>query len=172
MLREQFMLSKKLYYSYLLNYTDEYWRNIYLKFKEKIRKTSLLVMTINNVFYKAHIKTNRTTRTSHPNPSSDTTRQIDTNSSSDTTHPIDTEHPFETNKGNKSIPYDNLRHLIFIMKVKGSKEFVKIIINVLQKSAFKSKNKEIKNKLKQLVEKKNPKKTKKTKNTIKQTKKA
>ena len=60
MLREQFMLSKKLYYSYLLNFIDEYWRNIYLKFREKIRKTSMLVMTINNVVYKAHIKTNRT----------------------------------------------------------------------------------------------------------------
>ena len=37
MLREQFMLSKKMYYSYLLNFIDEYWRNIYLKFREKIR---------------------------------------------------------------------------------------------------------------------------------------
>ena len=165
MLREQFMLSKKMYYSYLLNYIDEYWRNIYLKFKEKIRKTSMLVMTINNVFSKAHIKTNRTThttstdrtthttstdrtthttstdrtthttstdrttRTSHSVPSSDTTRPIHTSSSSDTTRPIHTSDQLETNKGNKSIPYDNLIHLIFRMKVVKIKDKKAIKIN-------------------------------------------
>jgi hypothetical protein len=147
MLREQFMLSKKMYYSYLLNFIDEYWRNIYLKFREKIRKTSILVMTINNVFYKAHIKTNRTThttstdrtthttstdrttRTSHSAPSSDTTRPIHTSSSSDTTRPIHTPDQLETNKGNKSIPYDNLIHLIFRMKVVKIKDKKAIKIN-------------------------------------------
>ena len=138
MLREQFMLSKKMYYSYLLNYIDEYWRNIYLKFKEKIRKTSMLVMTINNVFSKAHIKTNRTThttstdrttRTSHSVPSSDTTRPIHTSSSSDTIRPIHTPDQLETNKGNKSIAYDNLIHLIFRMKVVKIKDKKAIKIN-------------------------------------------
>ncbi|OUU29323.1 MAG: hypothetical protein CBB97_02560 [Candidatus Endolissoclinum sp. TMED37] len=132
MLREQFMLSKKMYYSYLLNFIDEYWRNIYLKFRERIRKTSMLVMTINNVFYKAHIKTNRTnrtTRTSHSAPSSDTTRLIHTSSSSDTTRPIHTQDQLETNKGNKCIPYDNLIHLIFRMKVLKIKDKKAIKIN-------------------------------------------
>lgn len=152
-LRDQFMLSKKMYYSYLLNYVDEYWRNIYLKFKEKIRKTSMLVMTINNVLYKAHIKTNRINSTTH------TSRTSHTNPSSDTTCLIDTEHPLETNKGNKCIPYDNLMNLVIKMKAKSSikpidKKFVTIIINGLRKLASKSKNKKIKNKLKQLVEKK------------------
>ena len=52
MLRDQFMLSKKLYYSYLVNFVKEYWRNIYLKVKERIRKNSFLVMSINNLFHK------------------------------------------------------------------------------------------------------------------------
>ena len=184
MLRDQFMLSKKLYYSYLLNYTDEYWRNIYLKFKEKIRKTSLLIMTINNVFYKARIKTNRTTSIDRTNRINRTTRTSHTNSSSDTISLIDTEYPLEINKGNKCIPYDNLMNLVIKMKAKGSikhidKKFVTIIINRLQKLASKSKNKKIKNKLKQLVERKelkvNKKKTKtktKTKQIDKKTKRA
>tara|TARA_B100000212_G_C27156224_1_gene439686 strand:+ start:9 stop:566 length:558 start_codon:yes stop_codon:yes gene_type:complete len=132
MLREQFMLSKKMYYSYLLNFIDEYWRNIYLKFREKIRKTSMLVMTINNVLYKAHIKANRTiqtehrtstnrttriNRTSHTEPSSDTTRPIHTQDQLETTSLIQTNLLLQTNKANKCIPYDNLRHLIFRMKV-------------------------------------------------------
>ena len=165
------MLSKKLYYSYLLNYTDEYWRNIYLKFKEKIRKTSLLVMTINNVFYKAHIKTNRTnrtnrtTRTSHTNPSSDITRPIDTNSSSDTTRPIDTNpssdtiRPIDTNpssdtnKGNKCIPYDNFMHLVIKMKAKLDEKFINSIRTLLAKVAYKSKDKQLKHKGKAMLEK-------------------
>ena len=141
MLREQFMLSKKMYYSYLLNYIDEYWRNIYLKFREKIRKTSMLVMTINNVFYKAHIKTNRTNRTTHTTSTDRTTRTSHRAPSSDTTGPIHTQHQLETtsiiqsnlllqtNKGNKCIPYDNLRHLIFRMKVVKIKDKKAIKIN-------------------------------------------
>ena len=130
MLREQFMLSKKMYYSYLLNFIDEYWRNIYLKFREKIRKTSMLVMTINNVLYKAHIKANRTiqteriTQTEHITHTTRTSRP-----SSDTRLPIHTQDQLETNKGNKCIPYDNLRHLIFRMKVVKIKDKKAIKIN-------------------------------------------
>ena len=54
LLRDNFLISKKLYYSYLLNFVDEYWRNIYLKFREKIRKNNLLVVNINNVFRKLY----------------------------------------------------------------------------------------------------------------------
>ena len=130
MLREQFLLSKKMYYSYLLNFIDEYWRNIYLKFREKFRKTTMLAMTINNVFHKAYIKTNRTTHTTHTTSTEHTTRITrtpQTEPSSDTTHPIHTEPQSETNKGNKCIPYDNLRHLIFRMKVvKKDKKAIKI----------------------------------------------
>ena len=132
MLREQFMLSKKMYYSYLLNFIDEYWRNIYLKFREKIRKTSMLVMTINNVLYKAHIKANRTIQTEHRTSTNGTTRinrTSHTEHSSYTTRPIHTQHQLETNKGNKCIPYDNLRHLIFRMKVVKIKDKKAIKIN-------------------------------------------
>lgn len=170
MLREQFMLSKKMYYSYLLNFIDEYWRNIYLKFREKLRKTSMLVMTINNVFYKAHIKTNCTnqteritrttsterrthiTRTSHSEPSSDATRLLDTE--------------VLRNKG-----YDNLMNLVIKFKAKSDKI---LLANV----AYKSENKQIKKKGKAMLvkliaeyekpkEKDKTKKIKKTKETKK-----
>ena len=184
MLRDQFMLSKKLYYSYLLNYTDEYWRNIYLKFKEKIRKTSFLVMTINNVLYKAHIKRNQTDQinqctsrmdayegilskmgvlqTNHRNerneriPINDITRRSETEGPLDTTRIIKTEGRLDTNKGNKSIPYHNLMHLIIRMKIvkikdkkaikinrnklKNSINFIKVMI-AIRKDNKKKKNK-------------------------------
>ena len=128
MLRDQFMLSKKLYYSYLLNYTDEYWRNIYLKFKEKIRKTSMLVMTINNMFYKAHIKTNSTTPRERPNRTEHTVCTVRTTPrerrsgtsdavrSSDAISRIHIEPTSLTNKSNKCIRDDN-----FMENVKGKK---------------------------------------------------
>ncbi len=163
------MLSKKLYYSYLLNYTDEYWRNIYLKFKEKIRKTSLLVMTINNVFYKAHIKTNRTiqteriTQTEHITHTTRTSRP-----SSDTRRLLDTE--LLTNKA-----YDNLMNLVIKIKAKPDKIFINSIKKALANTAFKSENKQIKHKgriyAKKLIteneKSKQKDKTKKTKKTKK-----
>ena len=179
MLREQFMLSKKMYYSYLLNFIDEYWRNIYLKFREKIRKTSMLVMTINNVFHKAHIKTNRTTstdrttstnrttstdrttRTSHSVPSSETTRPIHTQHQLETTSIIQSNLLLQTNKGNKCIPYDNLRHLIFRMKV----------VKIKDKKAIKINKNKVKNCL-MFIKGMIALRKEKTKGTIKQTKKA
>ena len=52
LLYEQYMTSKKLYYGYILNFIGEYWRNIYLKCKEKIRIRSMLVININNMIYR------------------------------------------------------------------------------------------------------------------------
>ena len=140
MLREQFMLSKKIYYSYLLNFIDEYWRNIYLKFREKIRKTSMLVMTINNVLYKAHIKANRTiqteriTQTEHITHTTRTSRP-----SSDTRRLLDTE--LLTNKA-----YDNLMNLVIKIKAKTDKIFIYSIKKILAHASYKSENKQIKHK--------------------------
>ena len=145
MLREQFMLSKKMYYSYLLNFIDEYWRNIYLKFREKIRKTSMLVMTINNVLYKAHIKANctiqteRITQTEHITHTTRTSRP-----SSDTRRLLDTE--LLTNKA-----YDNLMNLVIKIKAKPDKIFINSIKKALALTAYKSKNKQIKHKAKPML---------------------
>tara|TARA_B100000401_G_C52167784_1_gene421825 strand:- start:5 stop:520 length:516 start_codon:yes stop_codon:yes gene_type:complete len=134
------MLSKKMYYSYLLNFIDEYWRNIYLKFREKIRKTSMLVMTINNVLYKAHIKANRTiqteriTQTEHITHTTRTSRP-----SSDTRRLLDTE--LLTNKA-----YDNLMNLVIKIKAKSDKIFIYSIKKILANAAYKSENKQIKHK--------------------------
>ena len=161
MLREQFMLSKKMYYSYLLNFIDEYWRNIYLKFREKIRKTSMLVMTINNVLYKAHIKANRTiqteriTQTEHITHTTRTSRP-----SSDTRRPIHTQDQLETNKA-----YDNLMNLVIKIKAKPDKIFIKSIKKALANMAFNSENKQIRHKGKIYAKKLT--KTKKTKKSAK-----
>lgn len=146
MLREQFLLSKKLYYGYLLNYINEYWRNIYLKFKEKIRKTSLLVMTINNVL-NSSIKNKSRISSKDINSSNGPKEMISRGK--------------DINKGNKCIHYDNLMHLIIRMNVKnGSKKTIKKIKKNLAKIkinlytlAMNSKNKHINDKFKKLKKK-------------------
>ncbi len=170
MLREQFMLSKKMYYSYLLNFIDEYWRNIYLKFREKIRKTSILVMTINNLLYKAHIKTNRTIQTERITRTTSTERRTRTTRtsrpSSDTTRLLDTE--LLTNKA-----YDNLMNLVIKIKAKSDKIFIYSIKKILAHASYKSENKQIKHKGKIYAKKliaKNQKPKQKDKTKTKKTK--
>ena len=63
MLKEQFNLSKKLYYDYLLNLMPKYWHNIYMKISLKYKDNYNNVLYINNIFQK--IKLNHSPNYKH-----------------------------------------------------------------------------------------------------------
>ncbi|MBV20243.1 MAG: hypothetical protein CL870_03990 [Cytophagia bacterium] len=52
MLKDQFNLSRKLYYNYLLNLMPKYWHNIYMKLCIKFKENNNNVLYINNIFQK------------------------------------------------------------------------------------------------------------------------
>ncbi len=52
LLKEQYNLSKKLYFDYLLNLIPKYWRNIYVKILLTNNKFNNRILNLNNIFRK------------------------------------------------------------------------------------------------------------------------